>query len=183
MPLIYEPPPNSGPLRQGEILADIYEHRPLYPAAALAEDSTIEFRSYYHRLAIVMTPDCDLEWDCQARSETDEAEESDHPQLLPHVLLCDVYGTSEIRQRVAGSDVWKRIQQNQDERYHHLSASPIWLPDIYMDFKKTLALATENLYSGMTSGGIRRVAVVPPLYLQDLTHRFYGFLSRVALPE
>ena len=147
-------------------------------------------------LMIVMTADCDLEQDFNARfpegSAADKgaetAVEKGHPSLVPHVLLCEVYELGEIRARVGASDLWKRMQQNQDERYHHLPPARIGdqpvngFPDLYLDFKKTVALPTENLYLAVAQG-VRRLALVTPIYIHDLMHRFYGFLSRVGVPD
>jgi hypothetical protein len=84
---------------------------------------------------------------------------------------------------------FRRIKQNQDERYHHFPEAPIGerdggagFPNLYLDFKKTLALPTLQLYEGIRDGGVTRRAVVPPIFLHDLVHRFFGYLSRVALP-
>ena len=52
----------------------------------------------------------------------------------------------------------------------------------YLDFKKVTALPTNALYEGVLSGKTERVALIPEYYIHDLIHRFYGFLSRVALP-
>jgi hypothetical protein len=184
VPLIYEPSPNSGALRQGEILGGIHELRPLHPAVAVADGTDVEYQLHRHPIMIVMTAECDLVRDYEARFDEPEelVPEVDHPRLLPHLLLCEVYEHSRIRGRVGATDLWKRAVQNQDERYHHLLAAPIWLSDLYMDFKKTLSLPTESLYAGIENGGIHRLAVVAPIYIHDLMHRFYGFLSRVGVP-
>ena len=196
MPFKYDIPPNSGPLRQGELLGDIWEHRPPHPPVEMPQGSTVEVTSIHHPFMIVMTADCDLEQDFNARfSEKNAAEqaaettaEQKHPALVPHVLLCEVYDSNQIRPRVPGSDVWKRIQQNQDERYHHFPPAQIGdrpvdeFLDLYLDFKKTLALPTENLYLALAQG-VSRLALVPSPYIHDLMHRFYGFLSRVGLPD
>jgi hypothetical protein len=147
---------------------------------------------------MVMVQDCDVLWDFQARFPTEEAQEAYGPEAddidtdkncLSRLLLCDVFEHDEIRDRVAGSDVWRRIKQNQDERYHHFPEAPIGdgedgaeFPDLYLDFKKTLALPTRQLYEGIRDDGVTRRAVVPPIFLHDLAHRFFGYLSRVALP-
>ena len=98
---------------------------------------------------------------------------------------------AEIRQpgRTPRGELWRRIRQNQDERYHKLDASPYriapWfgiLPDFYIDFKKTFALPTEQVYSALGAGYIRRVATVPHTYIHHLMQRFFGFLSRVGVP-
>ncbi len=150
-----------------------------------------------HPLVVVLTADCDLEHDSSARSQDrpDDARELirreyETPALIPYVLLCDAFLEGQIRGRAGASDLWRRIKQNQDERYHRLAAAPYgfapWfgkLPDLYLDFKKMLALPTEQLYDGVTTGGIRRVAAVPPVYVHRLMHRFFGFLSRVGVPD
>lgn len=229
MPFVYSEPPTSGPLRQGEILADIWEHRPLPAPVEIPKDQqgNVPVQSIRHLLMIVMTAVCDLEWDYAIRfpkgtdsgeseaaiqSSASQSLEQEHPTLVPHVLLCEVYEEGTIRHRVPGTDVWKRISHNQDERYHQFHSAFIGeppvdvlpdqyldskknlalpteslyvdvLPDLYLDFKKTLALPTESLYMGLRIGGVRRVAVVPPIHIHDLMHRFYGFLSRVGLPD
>ena len=62
-----------------------------------------------------------------------------------------MFQESEIRGRVLGSEMWKRIRQNQDERYHAL-ASPTDgeagnRPKLYMDFKRVFGIPTERLHS------------------------------------
>jgi hypothetical protein len=124
---------------------------------------------------IVMNADCDLEWDFKARFPSQQEQDQspdideDHPALIPFVFLCDVYGEEQIRPNIKGSDIWRRIKQNQDERYHHFVPAPLGnppigsLPDLYLDFKKVLALPTRRLYEGLARG-IERIAVVPPIY-------------------
>jgi hypothetical protein len=107
---------------------------------------------------------------------------------MSHVLLCDLFSRDEIRPRFSGApDLWKRVEQNQDERYHHFDPSrvgeePFGLNDVYLDFKKAFTLPMDRLYEGILSGSTERVAVVREFYIHDLIHRFYGFLSRVAVP-
>lgn len=197
MPLRYDVPPSSGALSQGEILAGIWEHRPLEPPVQLPEDAPIAVESVHHPLVIVVSSACDLEQDFKVRLPTrpgeghgmSEDELGRHPAIIPHVLFCDVYQEPDIRGRIAGSDIWRRIRGNQDERYHHLQSAPVGdpareqLPDVYLDFRKTLALPTRRVYEGIQRDAITRVAVVPPLYIHDLIHRFYAFHSRVGLPD
>lgn len=204
MPLVYDLPPTSGPLRQGEILADIWEHRPLQAPIAIDQDDPFEFRPIQHPLMVVMTAVCDLEWDYNARFAHETAEQhgtagvvahdqpevaDNDPRLVPHVLLCELYEQNNIRVLIRGSELWKRIRQNQDERYHHLGPGFIGdppvgqFPDLYLDFKKTIALSTQSLYSESGSVQVPRKAIVPPVYVHDLIQRFYGFLSRVGVPD
>lgn len=91
--------------------------------------------------------------------------------------------------KVSGSDLWKRIRQNQDVRYHKLPAAGIGnpdvtkLPDLYLDFKRTISLPTGYLYGGISGGTVERIAVIPAVYRHDLMQRLFGFLSRVGLPD
>lgn len=137
---------------------------------------------------IVVTQDCDLLWDWEARQRG--AFESSDTILIPHVFLCDLWEESQLRSGPPniGSDLWRRIRGNQNERYHRLAQAPIGesglnLPELYIDFKKTLGLPTDNLYAGLANLQIERVAVLPPIHLHDFIHRFYAFQSRVAVPE
>ena len=198
MPFRFETPPNPGSLLQGELLSDIWEHRPLTTPVVIPEGTPIDFDPIHHPLMIVMTAVCDLEQDYGIRfpdpasqpayvpSEFDNA----LPQLVQHTLLCDVFTREEIRPRFTGmTDIWRRIERNQDERYHHFESAPIGasdidlLTDLYLDFKRSLTIWTANVYQGIRDGGVKRIAVVPPVYLHDLMHRYYGFLARVGLPE
>jgi hypothetical protein len=197
--LIYDDPsPHFGPIRQGEILADLWEFRPLVAPVATSQGTSPEVIPVYHPFVIVMSADCDLEQDFKVRFGGHQAQEvyaegipqEGQPAILPHVLLCAAYKSEEMtRPRIPGSDVLRRIRQNQDERYHYFHATGIGnsssnsVPELYLDFKKMLALPTQSLYNGICNGGLKRIAMVPNIYVHDLMHRFYGFLSRVALPE
>ena len=197
MPLVYERPSADGALRQGEILAEIWEHR----ARAIIEDtdeSPVEFDQRLYSHVVILTADCDLEWDFRARfdqldggfqaiaSDFDES----HGSFVPYVLTCELYARDRIRDRPnINTDIWKRIKRNQDERYHRIEPAriaghdPEELPEFIADFKKVLPLPTGSLYRSISSGHVRRIGIVPPVYVHDLMHRFYGFQSRVGLSD
>src|SRR5713101_8242716 len=86
------------------------------------EGSSFEIDSNHHPLMVVMSPDCDLEQDFKVRFATPEAREQYHsetvdetlPAVIPQVLLCDLYEESQIKERMPGTDIWKRVRQNQD---------------------------------------------------------------------
>lgn len=218
MPFRYHASPADGPLLQGEIVGPLWEHQSTAPPTKREEGEGIPYVSIRHSRMIVMSQDCDLDQDFAVRFLTEEARRSYDPpnddvdvdaKSVSHVLLCDVYEEAEIRPRgPKGSDNWRRVKQNQDERYHHLdpaqigqagpeanpsgaeaggdqepgaAAEPAELPDLYIDFKKALSLPTRQLYEGLRLEAIPRIAVMPPIYLHDLIHRFYGYLSRVAI--
>ncbi len=196
MPRQYSPP-QFGALHQGEILGEIWEHVPRYPPIESQSGQSFPIDSVRYEFVVVMSPDCDLEWDFKARFPDQQSQEqlsspsdiSDLPVSVSHVFLAKIYRREKIRSLIKGSDIWKRIENNQDERYHRFKESPVGeplttvLPDLYIDFKKALAIPTKSLYEGLRVGGVRRIALIPDKYIHDLMHRYYGFLSRVALPE
>ena len=187
MPLCYHPAPASGYLRQGEVLVGVVEHRadlPVGPAEGEVGVIAVE-----HPLVVVMTNECDLLHDRQAR----DGGAATAANSLQHVLLCDGYRVGdrvELRGRLAlpGGDIAKRVEGNQDERYHCFAGdsgqgAPTHVsPFFVIDFRRHFAVPTEQLYQGVTAGLVQRLAVVPPIHLHDLIHRFYGYLSRVAVP-
>ncbi len=134
---------------------------------------------------MVITQDCDLLSDYRIRSEP--AFDNSKPNLLQHIFFCEIYEEPEIRVRIA-PDIWRRVRQNQDERYHcfpeaAVENSPDRLPLLFLDFKRILSFSTEGLYLGIQEGSIRRIGFLPLSYLVDFSHRFFSFHSRVFLPD
>lgn len=120
---------------------------------------------FHHLLVVVLTVDCDLEQDFHVRQiatgQNASARDESDPALVPFTLLCDLYPSTTARVRVNASDLWKRIRQNQDERYHTMIGPSGFGPSaagakeddqVVIDFKKTLAAPTGSLYEGIRSG-------------------------------
>ena len=175
-------------------MGEVWENRLDNPPIQIAEGQDIAHRSIHHPRIMVMTPDCDLLWDYEQRLQSDDAQdqspsERDHPRLVPQVLFCELYVEGEIRQRAGGSDIWRRIRRNQDERYHHLQSAPVdgaegvTQPEFYLDFKKILTLPTIGIYRALDESQVSRLGIMPPVFLHDLMHRFYSFMGRVGVPE
>jgi hypothetical protein len=192
--MTYDGPPGGGPIRQGELLSAVWEHHALFPPKPIPASMGVAVQSVPHDLTVVLSPDCDLTWDYEMRfvtflGETPVADLDQHSSAVSHVLLCELQTHDLCRPRFKGSSKeWRRVEQNQDERYHHLSPAPVAgtnlvLHDLYMDFKRVIAVRTGQLYEGILGGHTERVAMLPPYYLHDAIQRFYGFLSRVALPQ
>ena len=96
----YQSPPSPGPLRQGELVGPVWDHQPTKPPSELAEGENLPYVSIQHTFLMVMSQDCDLLWDYQARFASDEAktnldpqapEIDAHPSCIPHVLMCDCF--------------------------------------------------------------------------------------------
>jgi len=116
------------------------------------KSQTHELEEIQHPYAVVMSPDCDLEQDFAERMDSSKKEEQPD-KLIPSVLLLEAITVNELRATTpAGKDIWKRIRQNKDERYHVLEAVPIksdadgkGLPSLGIDFKRYFTVPTDEL--------------------------------------
>ena len=190
---IYFTSPESGPLRQGEILNGVSELT--FDLDELTEDisseSSIKVRVMRHPRTIVLNPDCDLEWDYKAR----EGDANPDTKIISYVLLCDLEDESALRpergssplNRIIKSDHRNTVRGNRDERYHYLPASRTssgsLLQEFYIDFKRLFAVRTDYLISLTEVKQIERMGILKPPWVQHLSHRFTFFLGRVGLPD
>lgn len=173
-------------LCQGEILSGLVRYRidtADMNATNQTESSTerglIRFEYAY---AVVISQQCDLEQDFKSR-------QTNMPQL-PDVMFCQVPTAEVLKASCGGSDIWKRIKQNKDERYHFLELIPgeydacgEGLPELGIDFKRYFTIPTDEVYLGLRFGTTRRRSVLCNPYSEHLSSRFAYFLSRVALPR
>jgi hypothetical protein len=74
----------------------------------------------------------------------------------------------------------KKLRQNQTPRYHYLEF-PTDIPIIpsVIDFKHYFSVNVKYLKKIKKTNFICNV---PPLYREDISHRFASFLSRIGLP-
>jgi hypothetical protein len=193
VPFQYQPP-GANELRQGEILGPVVDLRTSNAAATInGEEALVDRRP--HVRVLVMTADCDLLRDFENRLPGVEQKIG---HRLEHILICDVYTIDELNgvtSATYGTREWKFINANGHERYHRFPEAVIGipiqpadgtpaadlakLPELYLDFKRSFGIPAESLYDQITAGLTARVARVPDVYIQDLAHRLYGFLSRV----
>jgi hypothetical protein len=179
-------PSDEGPLRQGEILTDLVQIQlktdelNRYP---LDENEEHPLLRCDHRIAIVATQDCDLDWDYKDRRN------GSGPKLIPNVLFCEVVSAGQLRSRQdIKSDIWRRIRTNKNERYQFLEkvapqqdALGEGLPEMALDFKRCFSMPTGEVYLQVGCQAKRRCRLVSP-YLEHLSHRLFSFHARVALP-
>ena len=171
-------------LKQGEIINNLFELKLLIPQRITIDvNQGVQVEQSIHPYAIVVSQDCDIEQDYKARLH-----EVPEDKLLTHLLFCALFTQEEIRRRNnLKADQWKRIRQNQDERYHYLVEAPIHgtedsLPELIADFKTTFSLRIEFVsWSVSTNQAVRKGGLLSP-YLEDFMHRLYSFLGRVATP-
>ena len=197
MSFVYSGPEPDGWFRQGEILEGVVEHRAVEPPVSLSQGDRIDYVSFPIPHSVVMNAECDLFFDFEVRFPDGHIQQiedlvnpvEEHHKALPHIILCPAYAEEHIIDRFdGGAGAMIRIKRHQDERYEFLPAASVGeagsesLGDLYLDFKKAMALPTGRLYEGARIGGLRRVAVIPPLYLEHLVQRFFHFHERVGLP-
>ena len=186
---IYETSPDSGPLRQGEVLSSVVELR-LAPEC-LAPDAEPLFVPIVHPCAVVLTQDCDLDWDHRARFPADPNDQTRlADKKIPNVLFCQADKAEAMRgAHGIKSDIWRRIANNSDERYHVLPDVPAvvdrageGIPSLALDFKLLFTVLADELYYRLSFEAKRRSFLLPP-FLQSLSSRFSYFMGRVGLPE
>jgi len=187
---VFSPSPSDGVLHQGEVVTDVIQVQVRAASLALG-GGDLDLEEKVHPYALILTQDCDLDWDYKARAPAlrDVDENKRESKLVPNVLLCELATTDIVRPRLAGSDILKRVRNNQDERYHCLPAiQPVedragaGLPELIADFKRIFSIPTEELYLRLGLG-VRRRAVMDSPFLQHLSARFGYYCLRVALPE
>lgn len=184
-------PEIGSPFRQGEIFSNVVEVR-LDPDSLTGDpDAEFELTATVHPIAVLVTQDCDLDWDFKARIEADPIKKSkSQNKLLPNLLFCEVLPAEELRGNQAlASDIWKRVKQNQDERYHYLfdvrpelEALGQGFPPLAIDFKRLFTIPTEEMYKRVSFETRRRTILQGP-FMQDLSNRFAYYHLRVALPS
>lgn len=176
---IYRPAELDKPLRQGEILSDIHRHR----VAATVADAPPAVIAVHYPFVVVITQDCDVTQ--QGRLAPDS-----NPHL-PCVLLAEVTTAQQLRGKEdVNTNAWKLIRQNREERYHFLEAVPKecdaageGLDELALDFKRYLAVPTDELYALVDASRARRRCVLNSPYMEHLCNRFGAYLGRIALPQ
>ena len=182
------PPPKSQPLRQGEIICGLTQlvtdlEKPI-------EGDRVYVERKNHPYVIVVTQDCDLEQDHQARLE-----DTRHHRWLPNILFCEVHKAEPFLNNKENypdfnSKSRRQIQQNRDLRFQFLEAVPErndskneGLPELVVEFKRYFTLPTEEIYYRIKIGeAIRRCYLRSP-YLEHFSTRYNFYQNRVALPE
>jgi hypothetical protein len=196
---VFSPSPADGVFRQGEIVSDVIQVH-LRVEALGSEEGDVDLEEKLHPFALLLTQDCDLDWDFKARAVPLDESEPDigkrekeknkrQAKLVPNVLLCELTTVDLLRPFLAGSDILRRIRGNLDERYHCLPQSGPeidregeGLPELVADFKRVFSIPTDELYFRMTLG-LKRRAILQSPHLQHLSSRFGYYCLRVAIPD
>jgi hypothetical protein len=186
-PLIYRASNDKEALRQGEILTGLIQVKPVASESSPNLDQ-IQFKRIVHPYAIIVTQNCDLDWDYSARQNRDKPN-----KLLNSILFCEVHTAQEIRSNKTiqlNSADWNLVKSNRYQQYHFLEKIPLeressqeGIPELTVDFKKIFAIDADFLYHQINNNNFaKRRAVLESPYLEDFSHRYHDFHGRVALP-
>lgn len=169
---------------QGDLLRNI-NFLVTDPKEKLVEEREKDIKLRY---SVVMSQDCDLQWDFEWRN----GDKENHDKLLPSILLCPAYPSEQflLGNHIEGwkmslfpstQDV-KSIKQNDKfNRYHFLDKDAgISAPELIIDFKHFYTVPTSLLYNDYKS---IYLATINELFRERLSQRFANYLSRFGLPD
>lgn len=161
--------------RQGEIISGLNQH--------IYDSSVEELETKSHPFVVIASQDCDLLQDHNNRA-------AGNPTDLNSILCYEAHPAPAIRASIKGSDIWKRIVQNKDDRYHALQSVPpecdttaIGLPDLIIDFKRFFCVASDELTRQIGSGVAARRTRLETPYKEHFQSRAAFYLQRVGLPN
>ena len=166
---------------QGDILRDIY---------TIDWDVEHEFAKIVLPYVIVMTQDCDLEWDFNKRSELASVK---HDKYIQTILVCPAYNAAEFKvgdhlQHIGlkmhewkKKDDYKRITQQNHTRFHFLEKNQVLqVPQLVVDFKHYYTIPRNTLYKMHVE---HYLVTINKLFRESLSQRFSSYLSRIGLPD
>tara|TARA_B100000508_G_scaffold60333_1_gene47125 strand:- start:169092 stop:169634 length:543 start_codon:yes stop_codon:yes gene_type:complete len=169
-------------IRQGDILEEI-EYSYIVP-------NKKELLRETYPYVLVLTQDCDLKQDHEAREQKLENKDKflESILLLPAFLKDDfktgehlsMLGLNRLDWGNGSESLWKNILSNGNKRFHHLKKDQeLELPDLIIDFKFFFTMRRDDLEKVYKE---KYLASIKPLYREDLSVRFTHYLSRIGLP-
>lgn len=183
---IYQVPDQKSAIKQGEILTGVVQYKPVL-GEGLSSEEEVNFSTLEHPYAIVVTQDCDLDWDYKERLE----EKAKSSKYLNSVLLCEIGTAREIRDADhMNRKAWELVASHRHERFYFFEKIPPeceleqeGLVELTADFKKVFGIDAETLYKQIEIGIAKRRTVLVSPYIEHFSSRYHNFHSRVALPS
>ncbi|MGB3519189.1 MAG: hypothetical protein WBA43_22240 [Elainellaceae cyanobacterium] len=181
---IYQASDKNSSLRQGEILTGVVQYNPIINEIP-SEFQELSFTPIIHPYTIVITQDCDLDWDYKARGNDNKS-----AKLLNSIILCEIDTAESIRNTDGiNRKEWELVAAHRHERFYFFEKiSPKCelekegLPELTADFKKVFGIASETLYRQIELGMVKRRVLLTSPYLEHFSKRYHSFHGRVALP-
>lgn len=181
---IYQASGKDSSLRQGEIVTGVVQFNPVINKIPEALQE-LPFTPIIHPYAIVITQDCDLDWDCKARGTNNNP-----AKLLNSIVLCEI-GTAESIRSTDGMNrkEWDLVVAHRHEKLYFFEKIPPecdveqeGLPELTADFKRVFGIDAATLYRQIELGMVKRRAILASPYLEHFSRRYHSFHGRVALP-
>jgi len=195
---IYQSSIKNSSLRQGEILTNLVQYTPILSEIS-GDSEELPFAPIIYPYAIVVTQDCDLDWDYKARKNNNVPPS----KLLNSVILCEVETAESVRnitkiperknteeKNFMNSEAWNLVKTQRHERFYFFERIPIeceleqiGLPELTADFKRVFGIDVLTLYHQISRGITKRRAFLSSPYLEHFSNRYQSFHGRVALPS
>jgi len=183
-----------GAFRHSEIISNVVERRINLERLRIDGDLEVDIKIHPH--AVILTPDCDLDWDFRERVLDDDftyefGRDRYINKELPTILLCEVMEAAHLKRDASmNREIWKQVHRNRDQRYHFISNIPEeydyegkGLPELGIDFKRYFTISSGELYWQVHSKDCKRRSWLGSTYLEHFSQRFAAYMSRVALPH
>lgn len=175
-------------VRQGDIFRDVD-----FVESVIEEAGTVRVARIIFPLVVVLTQDCDLAQDFNARYGR-KVKPSNQDKFLISVLVAPLYNVEHVYhgEHLSELDIQMApvpqtgglgdsLLQNKRPRYHYLEfPHEVPLPNSIVDFKHHFSVTVEYLKRVKQDDFVCNIA---PVYREDLGQRFAAFLSRIGLPE
>jgi hypothetical protein len=173
---------------QGDLFRDVECIEYVTEKHGILEVSKIVFP-----IVVVLTQDCDLQWDAQYRTKGAD-EPTNQDKKLFSVLVAPVYNAQHVFDGTHLADLGltmapinsKRgpgvtLRQNERPRYHYLEFSDdVSIVPSVVDFKHYFSVSVAYLDKIRSKRFVCRLSV---LFREDLSQRFAAYLARIGLPE
>ena len=178
---------NEPRIRQGDIIKNVE-----YIENVLEENGVISVSRIVFPLVVVLTQDCDLTWDYDARNK----KSTNQDKFLLSVIVAPLYNYEHFLDGVHLQDIGqqmatisrkeektdnKNLRQNETPRYHYLDFdSSIPIVNSVIDFKHYFTVNVEQLRVHKQTNFICSVSEI---FREHISQRFANYLSRIGLPE
>lgn len=172
-------------IQQGDILKDVE-----YIESITTENGNIQISKIIFPLVIVLTQDCDLTWDYDARGK----QGGNQDKYLLSVLVAPLYNyehfiigdhLSKLGQKMTtmfsqSKTNNQNLKNNEKPRYHYLEfAGDVPIVNSVIDFKHYFSVNVEYLRRHKEKNYI---CTISPIFREQISQRFSNFLSRIGLP-
>lgn len=176
-----------GRVRQGDVFPEV----PYYESY-LEQKGEFELTVFEFPYVIVLTQDCDLEQNSEARKKIDKNQKPIiNDKYLISLIVAPLYNSEHllagehlsdigIQSQIQNSKLKGPILNNQNPRYHYLEFDDsVVLPNSIIDFKHYFSISLNYLEKHVG----KRVCGINPLYRELISQRFSNYLCRIGLPN